>query len=247
MPGPGRRAAATTRTGAGSDHSKICADDLACGKAEIIEPRMAVPGHIFSWCRYLRRARSILLSGSLTFGPGIELNTPYAQLSAVAAAIQQQEGTKAGVITMSKTNFQGCRMAKFCISVFLLINAATAWSRPYPIGKSVQICGTLVRETEPGPPDFSPSDAQHAWSAWLLVFDKQVEVVTNTGTDESGSTKLSRIQVETSDLEHTNGLAAFEGRLVTVSGKLWTASAQGDVTRVVIASFRVRNVDRCVR
>lgn len=107
--------------------------------------------------------------------------------------------------------------------------------------EDVRICGVVHRKSFWGPPNFREEKANDSkWTAWILGLNSPIQIATGSELQREGEATVNEIQLESLSDVQKKALGRFNKKRVVVSGRLWTASSQGDITPVIMT---VTNVD----
>ena len=129
-----------------------------------------------------------------------------------------------------------------------LCSAATC-SVPLPRdGATLEISGVLHSVAEWGPPNFGEHpETDSRWTAWII--DLPTPLTIAGGVTVRGKLWKSVSQIQIKMLAHVHEesdnelLSPYEGKLIVVTGKLFSATAMSDVTPEEIDGEHVRLAD----
>jgi len=114
-------------------------------------------------------------------------------------------------------------------------------------GLQTEICGILRRELRWGPPNFGEKpESDSKFDAWIVNLEKPVQVDLGAELGKRHVEMLSHIQV-TLPTAQQPVLDSLEGTEVFATGRLWTATSQGDVTPAVLAVTKIERADSSCR
>lgn len=110
----------------------------------------------------------------------------------------------------------------------------------------VEICGVLRHETRWGPPNFGENPKTDSrFTVWIVSLRKSVSVRSGSEIGKEGREDVSEIQlsIDRSKFKRKD-LQQLDSKQVQASGKLWTATSQGDVTPVVLALTKIKTASK---
>ena len=133
----------------------------------------------------------------------------------------------------------------FCIFCIQFDSAHATDVEFYADGQSeVSLCGVIRHELRWGPPGFGETPQKDSrFTAWFVSFENPLQFRYVGERSEEQKQYLSEIQLSLDPTSiHKRDLLQLTGQWVAVTGRLWSATSQGDVTPVVLALNQVSSI-----